>query len=165
MNLLSNARDALDEKEGGRRKVEGERESLDTPRLSRVATEEPRIEGQGYSGQPVDSLSYAPSSEQRLRIEGQEAKGAWQKRLVIRTRLEGGWVVAEVEDNGVGIDEAHLSRLFEPFFTTKPADRGTGIGLSICYAIVQNHGGQIACESRKGEGTVFRVALPAVREV
>jgi len=66
-----------------------------------------------------------------------------------------------VEDNGAGMDEGVRSRLFEPFFTTKPADRGTGLGLSICYAIVRDHGGQIACESRKGEGTVFRVRLPA----
>jgi signal transduction histidine kinase len=69
-------------------------------------------------------------------------------------------VVAEVEDNGVGMDESVRARLFEPFFTTKPADRGTGLGLSISYAIVRDHGGQIACESRKGEGTVFRVRLP-----
>ena len=74
-------------------------------------------------------------------------------------------MVAEVEDNGVGMDEAIRARLFEPFFTTKPADRGTGLGLSISYAIVRDHGGQIACESRKGEGTVFRVRLPAAEEI
>ncbi|OGG57003.1 MAG: hypothetical protein A3F84_05380 [Candidatus Handelsmanbacteria bacterium RIFCSPLOWO2_12_FULL_64_10] len=98
------------------------------------------------------------------RITDHESRG-WEKELWVRTQCEtfGGdrWVVAEVKDNGAGIDEAHLGRVFEPFFTTKPADRGTGLGLSISYAIVRNHGGQIACESQKGEGTVFRVMLPA----
>ena len=53
---------------------------------------------------------------------------------------------------------------FEPFCTTKPAYRGTGLGLSISYAIVKNHGGQIVCESRKGEGSTFRVMLPVAGE-
>ncbi len=52
-------------------------------------------------------------------------------------------VVIEVEDNGVGMDEATRQCLFEPFFTTKDADRGTGLGLSIIYAIVRNHDGEI----------------------
>jgi two-component system NtrC family sensor kinase len=98
----------------------------------------------------------------------QETEGGWEKRLWVRTRCEGDdprWVVAEVEDNGAGVDEAHKARLFEPFFTTKPADQGTGIGLSICQAIVQKHGGWIAYESRKGEGTTFRVGLPAAEEI
>ena len=84
----------------------------------------------------------------------------WEKRITIRTRQEGDEVVAEVEDNGAGMDEAIRTRLFEPFFTTKEADRGTGLGLSISYAIVRDHGGRITCESRKGEGTTFRVRLP-----
>jgi signal transduction histidine kinase len=69
-------------------------------------------------------------------------------------------MVVEVEDNGVGIEVEDVGRVFEPFFTTKAADRGTGLGLSISYAIVKNHGGEITCESVRGEGTVFRVMLP-----
>ena len=91
----------------------------------------------------------------------------WEKRLTITTReeLDGGRrVVVLVEDNGTGMDEECRQRVFEPFFTTKPADRGTGLGLSISYAIVKDHGGQITCESRQGEGTLFRVALPAAEE-
>ena len=69
-------------------------------------------------------------------------------------------VVIEVEDNGVGMDEAMRQHLFEPFFTTKDADRGTGLGLSIIYAIVRNHDGEITVESEQGKGTAFRVMLP-----
>jgi len=93
--------------------------------------------------------------------------GAREKSLEVRTRHEiggGEWVIAEVEDGGAGMDEASVRRIFEPFFTTKEADRGTGLGLSISYAIVKNHDGQITCQSRKGEGTVFRVVLPVAGE-
>lgn len=73
-------------------------------------------------------------------------------------------IILEVQDNGAGIDETHLPRLFEPFFTTKPVDKGTGIGLSIAFAIVQNHGGELTCTSQKGRQTTFRIALP-IQEV
>ena len=86
----------------------------------------------------------------------------YDKRIQIRTRIEDDAVVIEVEDNGVGIDEATRQRLFEPFFTTKDADRGTGLGLSIIYAIVRNHDGQIIVESEPGVGATFRVMLPVV---
>jgi len=65
----------------------------------------------------------------------------------------------EVADNGPGIDPAHRSRLFEPFFSTKP--RGTGMGLAIARRIVEAHGGTIALESLPGQGTTFRIHLPA----
>ncbi len=60
------------------------------------------------------------------------------------------------------MDEATRQRLFEPFFTTKDADRSTGLGLSIIYAIVRNHDGEITVESEQGVGTTFRVMLPVV---
>ena len=86
----------------------------------------------------------------------------YDKRIQIRTRGENDVVVIEVEDNGVGMDEATRQRLFEPFFTTKDADRGTGLGLSIIYAIIRNHDGQITVESEPGVGTMFRVMLPVL---
>ena len=52
------------------------------------------------------------------------------------------------------------SRLFEPFFTTKPPGQGTGLGLSLCQGIVENHGGRIQAESEEGKGALFRVELP-----
>ena len=98
--------------------------------------------------------------DDRAEMEGM----GYNKRVWIRTRIENDAVVIEVEDNGVGMDEATRQRLFEPFFTTKDADRGTGLGLSIIYAIIRNHDGEIAVESKEGVGTMFRVMLPVLDE-
>ncbi len=81
-------------------------------------------------------------------------------RLGILQR-EDGRVAVEVQDNGCGIPKENLSRLFEPFFTTKPVGTGTGLGLSICHGIVTRLGGDIIVDSVPGEGTTFRVVLPA----
>lgn len=85
----------------------------------------------------------------------------WTKRLWIRTRVDDRRVVAEVEDEGAGIDDRIAQRLFEPFFTTKEPDRGTGLGLAIAYAITRSHGGQMTFASRPERGTVFRISVPA----
>jgi signal transduction histidine kinase len=88
------------------------------------------------------------------------APGGW---VAVRTRLEpGDLVVVEVEDNGCGIRPEHLPHLFEPFFTTKPVGQGTGLGLSVSYGIVRDHGGSIEVNSAPGRGSVFRVRLPRV---
>ncbi len=73
---------------------------------------------------------------------------------------ERGWAVVEVRDTGCGIPEASLPRIFDPFFTTKPIGVGTGLGLAICHGIVTGLGGKIEVESREGNGSTFRVALP-----
>ena len=96
--------------------------------------------------------------DERAEMEGV----GYDKQVRVRTRGENDAVVVEVEDNGVGMDEAIQQRLFEPFFSTKDADRGTGLGLSIIFAIVHNHDGEITVESEQGVGTTFRVMLPAV---
>ncbi len=71
-------------------------------------------------------------------------------------------VVVEVEDNGVGIPRADQSKIFEPFYTTKPPGRGTGLGLSVCYGIVEDHRGRIEVDSAPGRGSIFRVHLPVL---
>jgi two-component system cell cycle sensor histidine kinase/response regulator CckA len=70
------------------------------------------------------------------------------------------WVVIEFADNGPGIAREVLPRIFEPFFTTKKVGEGTGLGLSVSYGIVQQHGGRLTVESEPGR-TVFLVELPA----
>jgi signal transduction histidine kinase len=67
----------------------------------------------------------------------------------------------DISDRGAGIPEESLPRVFEPFFTTKPVGEGTGLGLSVSYGIVQEHGGWIAVESEVGKGSTFSVFLPA----
>lgn len=70
-------------------------------------------------------------------------------------------VVFEVRDTGTGIPLAVRDRIFEPFFTTKEFGKGTGLGLSTTIGIVKSHRGSIEVESQPGEGTLFRVLLPA----
>jgi two-component system, NtrC family, sensor kinase len=77
---------------------------------------------------------------------------------------DGHWLVIDVKDTGVGIDPEHLSQIFDPFYTTKQVGRGTGLGLSVTYGIVEKHGGHIDVKSRKGEGATFTVTLPIHRE-
>ena len=81
--------------------------------------------------------------------------------VLVATRSEGPTVVVSVADDGCGIRSEHMDRLFDPFFTTKPVGEGTGLGLGISHKIVTSHGGEIEVESEPGQGSVFRVRLPA----
>jgi len=90
-------------------------------------------------------------------MEGQEHPA----RLGIASRSSQGQVIVEITDTGPGIAPGHLKRIFDPFFSTKEVGRGTGLGLSLAYSTVTQHGGVIQVTSRPGEGTTFVVRLPA----
>jgi len=75
----------------------------------------------------------------------------------------GDWVLVEVRDDGVGMDEATRGRVFEPFFSTK--ERGHGLGMAACLGIVTSHGGAVLVESEPGKGTRVSVLLPAASDV
>jgi len=74
----------------------------------------------------------------------------------------GDYVKIAITDQGVGIPKAHLQRIFDPYFTTK--QKGSGLGLSICYSIVKNHDGHINAESELEAGTTFYIYLPTSQE-
>ena len=73
----------------------------------------------------------------------------------------GEWLVVEVTDTGIGMDEATLTQLFEPFFTTKELGFGSGLSLSAMYGMVGQRGGQVLVASEPGAGTTFSVCFPA----
>jgi len=78
-------------------------------------------------------------------------------------------VSVTVSDTGTGIAQEHIARIYDPFFTTKTApqgqqNRGTGLGLSVTYGIIQEHAGKIRVESRPGEGTTFYLDFPLTRK-
>ncbi len=69
-------------------------------------------------------------------------------------------VAIEFSDTGPGVDDPE--RVFDPFYTTKAVGKGSGLGLSICYGIIQEHGGTITCANGPQGGAIFRIELPAV---
>ena len=80
--------------------------------------------------------------------------------LTVTTEIQNGSARIVVEDTGCGIGETVKSHLFEPFFTTKTDGEGLGIGLTLCYEIIQRSGGQISCENVAGKGARFTLTLP-----
>lgn len=83
-----------------------------------------------------------------------------EKRLTIRTGVKGRFVEILFHNDGPAIPEAIQSKVFDPFFTTKGIGEGTGLGLSVSYGIVSDHGGRILLDSKEGEGVTFTVLLP-----
>jgi len=86
-------------------------------------------------------------------------------QILIQTqKLDSSQIMVRICDNGPGISLAIQSKLFDPFFTTKAPGKGTGIGLAICYQIVEKHGGKIEVISSLGAGAEFAIALPALTQ-
>ena len=84
------------------------------------------------------------------------------RKLCIRTSYTSGNVFIHISDNGKGMDEEAQSHAFEPFFTTQQVGEGSGLGLSVTYGIVQEHGGNITIDSKPEEGTKVNITLPYV---
>jgi GAF domain-containing protein/CheY-like chemotaxis protein len=123
----------------------------------------PQAEGDEHQLQQV-FLNLLLNAEQAILGSGAGEQRAGDRiRLSTTTRREGdqAWLIAEVADNGPGIPTDVLPRIFEPFFTTKRVGVGTGLGLSVSYGIIQQHGGRLSVASQPGR-TVFSVELPAM---
>jgi len=101
-------------------------------------------------------LNIIINAEQAMRSDGGEG------RLRIATKAQRGMIVASFADTGPGMSAETLRRIFDPFFTTKDAGEGTGLGLTISYGIIEDHGGRIWAESPSRGGTTFFIELPMV---
>jgi two-component system NtrC family sensor kinase len=84
--------------------------------------------------------------------------------LTVKTTPNKDWVNIEFSDTGMGIREESLDKIFDAFYTTKDSVKGVGLGLSVCYGFIKEHGGNIDVSSRQGEGTTFSITLPAFSE-
>jgi two-component system NtrC family sensor kinase len=99
-----------------------------------------------------------------LLINAAHAIGPERGQITISTGVDGALAWIEIGDTGCGIAEDVLPSIFDPFFTTKPVGKGAGLGLSLCYGIVQDHHGRIEVRSAPRQGTAFRVVLPLRRQ-
>ncbi len=112
-------------------------------------------------------LNAADAVDERHRPDHASTSGSGSAgTITVRTRRgagrnAAGGIIAEVVDDGIGISRLAIRKVFEPFYTTKPPGRGTGLGLSVCYGIVADHGGRMEVDSDVGKGSTFRVILPA----
>ncbi len=86
------------------------------------------------------------------------------RRIILRTGVDGKNVVFEVRDTGKGIPETLCNKIFEPFFTTKQVGKGTGLGLSISYGIIKDFGGNISAVSEAAGGAAFIITFPVPDE-
>ena len=93
-------------------------------------------------------------------LHAMPAGGKLQVRTELQQKEGRDWIVTHIQDNGLGIEAGAIERIFEPFYTTRAESGGTGLGLSVTYGIVSDHGGTIEVQSQRGAGSTFSVWLP-----
>ncbi|WP_035064449.1 two-component system sensor histidine kinase NtrB [Nitratidesulfovibrio termitidis] len=153
LNLLVNALDAFDGASGS----DGER---CTPKGGAGGAVGDAGDGTGSGGGDSAARNAAGRPDGRAAGMADDSAAGEAPVITVTPFRDGRHAGFVVHDTGCGIPPEHLDSLFEPFFTTKPVGRGIGIGLSTCYTIVTEHGGDIRVESRVGEGSTFTVTLP-----
>ena len=93
-------------------------------------------------------------------LKGKSFANGEKPTIWIDGRVENGQSILSVRDNGAGIDAKHVGKVFDPFFTTKEVGAGMGLGLSICYSIVQEYGGRISVKTESGKFCEFTLEFP-----
>jgi two-component system NtrC family sensor kinase len=84
--------------------------------------------------------------------------------LSVKSYSDSEHVKIQITDTGVGIAEKHIKKIFDSFFTTKDSVKGVGLGLSVCFGFIKDHGGNIDVKSKVGAGTTFTVTFPIFKE-
>jgi PAS domain S-box-containing protein len=97
-----------------------------------------------------------------LVMNARQAMKSGKVRIETRYDETGRKAMVRVIDEGTGIEARDMTRIFDPFFTTKPTGEGTGLGLSVSYGIVKDHGGELLVESEVGKGSTFTIILPVL---
>jgi PAS domain S-box-containing protein len=124
--------------------------------VKRLAEDLPEILGDSNQLEQVFLNLIANALDAMDSIEG-------QKELTIASDFDNkkdSPVVVSIKDTGVGIPQENLDKIFEPFFSTKPVGRGNGLGLSLCFGIIEAHGGRLEVSSQPGKGSEVKVILP-----
>ncbi|HEV8504722.1 MAG TPA: ATP-binding protein [Chitinophagaceae bacterium] len=103
----------------------------------------------------INNAFYAVNEKQKTE------NGKFDPCVSVQTKKLNGQIEIIVKDIGNGIPQKVLEKIFQPFFTTKPTGEGTGLGLSLSYDIIKAHGGEIKVHTREGEGTTFKIDVPA----
>ncbi|MGB9628316.1 MAG: PAS domain S-box protein [Thermodesulfobacteriota bacterium] len=115
-----------------------------------------------FDGQIPEVMASTNQMRQVLLNMFKNAKEAMPRggTLTVQTRREDNKISIHIQDTGMGIPEGIRDKIFDAFFTTKQAVKGVGLGLSVCYGIIKDHGGEIKVESEEGKGTRFTIFLP-----
>ncbi len=117
---------------------------------------------------PVPKVMASPSHMHQVALNimtnATQAMKTGNGTLLVSTYRSGQEVAISIKDTGIGIKKEHINHIFDPFFTTKDIGQGTGLGLTICYGIIQKHSGSITASSPgEGKGTEIIIRLPIAK--
>ena len=129
-----------------------------------LAGEDARARRAAHLAGGVASRELRPHAGDAINEKKKNADDTGHRIIRICTHQEDNKIVMTVSDTGIGIKKELLGKIFDSFFTTKESIKGVGLGLSVCYGFIQDHGGDIRVSSQVGERTTFTIILPEYSE-